>query len=99
MIQAHVIKNKKKKQAILTVSGHAGFAAKGFDIVCSAVSVLTFHTKMACAGAKEDDSDGKDKITFPLTHDNSLLLDAYVNTMSALASQYPNNVMINYEWQ
>lgn len=41
MIKAIVTRNDAHRQYSLDVSGHAGFAEKGKDIVCAGVSALT----------------------------------------------------------
>ncbi len=44
MIEAVFYKDKTDKYIGFSVSGHAGYAKKGQDIVCSAVSALTINT-------------------------------------------------------
>lgn len=44
MINAEFYYNEKHRLFGFKISGHAGFAKNGKDIVCSAVSVLTINT-------------------------------------------------------
>ncbi len=44
MIKAVFYRNHAGEYTGFTVSGHAGYAKRGHDIVCSAVSVLTINT-------------------------------------------------------
>ncbi|MBE5936681.1 MAG: ribosomal-processing cysteine protease Prp [Lachnospiraceae bacterium] len=44
MINAEFLWNKEHRLTGFRIIGHAGYADKGFDIVCSAVSVLTINT-------------------------------------------------------
>ncbi|MEA4815253.1 MAG: ribosomal-processing cysteine protease Prp [Lachnospiraceae bacterium] len=44
MINVYVFRNDKNEICGFKLSGHAGFADKGEDIVCSAVSALVLNT-------------------------------------------------------
>lgn len=44
MVRVDVFRNQKGQITSFTVDGHAGFGPKGTDIVCAAVSALTFGT-------------------------------------------------------
>lgn len=44
MIQAIIYRNKKHHICGFQLSGHAGYAEEGQDIVCAAVTVLTLNT-------------------------------------------------------
>jgi len=63
------------------VTGHAGFARKGKDIVCSAVSALTINTVNSiyeltdCAAKYEVSEDGTIRCrVYDITPENQLLL-------------------------
>lgn len=49
MIEIKIERNKQQAISAFTVTGHAGFAPHGSDIVCAAVSVLT-QTAVIAAG-------------------------------------------------
>ncbi|OEH84245.1 hypothetical protein BHU72_12640 [Desulfuribacillus stibiiarsenatis] len=44
MVEIKIAKNSLDEIVSLQVNGHAGYADAGQDIVCSAVSILTFNT-------------------------------------------------------
>ena len=44
MIKVNIYRNKNNNIYGFKLSGHAGFAEEGSDIVCSAVTVLVFNT-------------------------------------------------------
>lgn len=63
MIQIQVKKSEKDTIIGFHVSGHAGFAQRGTDVVCAGVSVLVIN----CINSIEKFSDTK----FDLIHDES----------------------------
>jgi hypothetical protein len=80
-----------------TCMGHAGYARKGKpDILCSAVSAITFHTinGMEIAGQKPDvtsnDATGFIRCVIPgePIEGTRVLMDAFVNTMKNLSEEY-----------
>ena len=66
MINVKILKSDKRRYAGFTVSGHAGYAREGEDIVCSAVSVLVINTVNALDKFTDDvfsvDSDNEEGI-------------------------------------
>ena len=77
--------------------GHAGYVRKGKpDILCSAVSAITFHTinGMEIAGQKpdvtSDESTGFIRCIIPGEPNDGvvLLMDALVHTMKGLSEEY-----------
>lgn len=44
MVKVQVLRNPRGQITTFTVEGHAGYGPKGTDIVCAAVSALTFGT-------------------------------------------------------
>lgn len=84
------------------IVGHAGLAEAGQDIVCSAVSVLTYTTaaalqqllKMALDG---DMVDGRMKffLTAPVSDRTQLLFEAMLIGLQEIAKQYPERVRIS----
>ena len=80
-----------------TCMGHAGYARKGKpDILCSAVSALTFHTinGMEIAGQKPDvtsnESTGFIRCVIPEEPNEGtrVLMDTFVYTMKNLSEEY-----------
>lgn len=80
------------------MEGHAGFAAYGSDIVCSAVSALVINTMNSVEQFTDDKFDGavheeKDIVSFnitskPVSASAGLLLDSLVLGLSAIQSEY-----------
>lgn len=56
MITVHIKIDKDKRECSLSVKGHAGYADKGKDIVCSAASILA-HTTAHCVEDMEHAGD------------------------------------------
>lgn len=98
MIQ--VTYNEVGDEMILRAEGHAGFAPKGQDIVCAAVSVLM--QTLACSvdayntGNTFELSDGKNgnrlTVQAPMSVLNRDKFDLVVEGLSRLAENYPENV-------
>ncbi len=85
--------------------GHAGYAAEGEDIVCSAVSVLTLNTCNALETFTEDSytldmsPDGgylKLLMDGPFSHDADLLLRSLHLGIRSVGSSYSEYIQINY---
>lgn len=98
MIQ--VTYNEVEDAMILRAEGHAGYAEKGKDIVCAAVSVLM--QTLACSvdadntGNTFELSDGKNgnrlTVQAPMSVLNRDKFDLVVEGLSRLAENYPENV-------
>ena len=98
MIQ--VTYNEVGDEMILRAEGHAGYAEKGKDIVCAAVSVLM--QTLACSvdadntGNTFELSDGKNgnrlTVQAPMSVLNRDKFDLVVEGLSRLAENYPENV-------
>lgn len=91
------------------MTGHAGYAKSGEDIVCSAVSVLTLNTVNAIEQFAEipfrveadEKKGGFLKILFPLEgmadHDTQLLLKTLEMGLSAIETEYNQYLTLNYK--
>ena len=84
------------------MEGHADYAEHGRDIVCSAISVLTytFANMLATNGAKDlkVDLDGEIRtITFLNERSEKLdtILDCFVMGLRLLEASYPEHVKID----
>ena len=84
----------------VTVSGHAGYASLGQDIVCAAISALTqtliasieelTENKIKC-----DLRRGNAVIEYEdLTEDAQLLVESFFIGVSGIAAAYPENVEV-----
>ncbi|MBE6796335.1 MAG: ribosomal-processing cysteine protease Prp [Ruminococcaceae bacterium] len=101
MIKVKFFHSKNDSPSGFEISGHAGFASHGNDIVCSAVSSAAYmaaNTIIEIMGidAMADVSDGRMKILVPpestdKSKDTLLGLELHLKELSR---QYPNNVTI-----
>ena len=101
MVKVTINKNEGIIEEI-TIAGHAGYAAKGEDIVCAAVSSIAI-TSVNDINALDDsvdyvESDGYLKITVKKdTEINQKILNNMVVTLQELESQYPKNILVRNE--
>lgn len=84
----------------ITVTGHAGYALSGQDIVCSAISML-FQTMVASIEALTEDeieydiNPGFSWMKYKNLSDTSkTLVDSFFIGICGLAEAYPENVTI-----
>ena len=78
-----------------TVEGHAGYAQEGFDIICSAVSVLTLNTVNSIEAFTNDGIAAEEKNGFltcqfndPLSSQAVLLMDSMVLGLTDIQNNY-----------
>jgi uncharacterized protein YsxB (DUF464 family) len=110
MIKVDILRQEKYIYKF-TVSGHAGFAEEGSDIVCSAVSILVINTINAIeaftgekAKALADDQNGG-FIEYSFTdiksgiknHDAQLLLETMVMGLKDIGNEYNRYIKVNDE--
>jgi len=80
------------------VSGHSGFDVKGYDIVCSAVSVLTQHTARILerrCGASVTRKGGSLKVSLKEIDDLSrILMEELYISLKDLEKRYPGNLKV-----
>lgn len=94
MIKVRVDQNK------ITASGHAGYAPKGYDIVCAAFSALSLTLEIAVKKLTNDDvefvfEDGKMKAEWDeLSFAGDLLVNAYIEGLNSLAENYPEYIIV-----
>ena len=97
MIKTTIYQNHAGQYTGVTCIGHAGFAAYGDDIVCSAVSVLVINTLNAVEAftadaftARTDPDSGLIEVWFehPAGHDGKLLLDTMILGLQNIQEQY-----------
>ena len=94
MIAVSVRKDK------ITVSGHAGYAAAGKDIVCAGVTALTMSLVKSLNDLTEDNIDyemspGKVDVHYgDLSEAGKLLVDSFFIGICLIANEYPDNVRI-----
>ena len=78
-----------------TVEGHAGYAQKGFDIICAAVSALTVNTVNSIEAFTKDRLLAEEKNGFltcqfegPLSSQAALLMDSMVLGLTDIQNNY-----------
>lgn len=80
------------------VLGHSGFDVKGYDIVCSAVSVLTQHTARILerrCGAVVERREGFLKVRLKKMGDLSkILIEELYVSLKDLEEQYPGSLKV-----
>jgi len=89
-----------RKDYSLTVEGHAGYADKGMDIVCSAASILFYTLCVSLSRRKIDftkrEEEGNAKIKADVctafTFDADVTFDTICAGYIILAQNYPENV-------
>ena len=95
MIKVEVFKKENSYVGLKSV-GHAGYADKGQDIVCSAVSVLLINTVNSIETFTDDKisyenvSSGDLEVTFPLglSKDGELLMNSLLLGLKEIKNEY-----------
>lgn len=89
----------------LKLTGHAGYADAGYDIVCSAISVLTINLVNSIEKFTDDEyiTDTDDgyldfKFTATVSEASKLLFDSCILGLQAVKEQYGNKY-INIKFQ
>lgn len=87
-----------KAKNCITVKGHAGYGEYGRDIVCSAVSVLTYNLQESINRLTDDAvgfcyASGEAVISFgDVSAAAELLIDSFIVGIELLSYSYPDNV-------
>lgn len=99
LIQVITAKFKKRNNQIYwyQVTGHAGYANIGNDIVCAGVSSLyiTVTNTLLSAGSTFERDDGY--FTLDATDVDNACLKVLYDGIQSIAEQYPDNVEIEEE--
>ncbi len=101
MIKISFKKNNNKTYEVV-IKGHAGYAEKGYDIVCSAVSTMAITTVNAILSLEEtiDFSEKSGLLVIRTVKDtdvNQKLLSNMERMLNELRDQYPENIEIRNE--
>ncbi len=94
MIKTKIYEDKHKNIVRFTLTGHAGFADKGLDIVCAAVSILA-HTALISLNevCKIDEKD----IDYFIDDDNGVLKVSLPNNLDEVKREKANIVLKSME--
>lgn len=90
-----IIYDEKGKDMILQASGHAGYAEKGSDIVCAAVSALMQTLAYSVDGGtvtRSQDDCNTLTVQAEQSFDNMAKFELVTDGLMLLAKQYPENV-------
>ena len=90
-----IIYDEKEHDMILQASGHAGFAPKGQDIVCAAVSCLMQTLAYSVDGGTatwDPDGDNVLRVQAAQSFDTLAKFELVTDGLMLLAQQYPENV-------
>lgn len=94
MIKVYVKKNN------IVITGHAGFADFGSDIVCASASGIVITSINAALNIDVNSlcyKEDVNKLTIDIKSDNDVILkimENMLNMLSELANNYPKNVKI-----
>ena len=99
------MKDSSNQYVGFKVSGHANYAEEGFDIICSAVSVLTVNTVNSIEKFTDDDfdasmDDGYINFQFndEISSESKLLIDSMILGLSDIVENYGKKYMkISYK--
>ncbi|MBO4888711.1 MAG: ribosomal-processing cysteine protease Prp [Firmicutes bacterium] len=105
MIQAKLFQDPEGDIYGYSVSGHAGYDEEGFDIICSAVSVLAINTANALENLLHldlltDMKDGYLKVVIPSVKDGNrnkeaqLLLETFRLGLESIIESYGSGYMV-----
>ncbi len=111
MINVTIFRDGEKSIYGFRLSGHAGYAEEGSDIVCSAVTILVFNTinciELFCDEPFEMEADEKKGgfIEYSLpemkqgkkNHDVQLLLKVMLHGLTDIENEYSGYISINFE--
>lgn len=109
MIRATINRTKSGSIRSFTISGHAGFAAHGSDIVCAGVSTISIGTVNSIIGLTgvtpdiEQGADGFLRCEIPdnLPEDKQekiqLLLESMVITLQSMEKEYGKHIKLTFK--
>ena len=101
-----IYNDKSGKHKGFEVHGHAGFARRGHDIVCAAISVLTTNTinsieKYTDLKIKYDSDERRTRIRFVIkdrpNDESELLMNSMILGLSELEKDYKKYVTLKFE--
>lgn len=81
----------------ITLTGHANYAPRGYDIVCEAMGALTqtFSASLPEWRTVAMESGHVEFDIRNLSHDEAVMLTSYIKGIELLGGAYPTNVHIN----
>ncbi len=100
MIKVTIVTNPDGEYRGFQITGHAGYAEYGKDIVCAAVSCLAVNTMNSIESLTDDDTCGwqqegllKFKLTNGCSEQAELLMDSFVLGLTSIQEEYGSDYM------
>ena len=103
MINISIYQNEQDEYTGFRMEGHAGYAKRGQDIVCAAVSVLVINTINSIESMTEDRFEDRVReengeidfriISSPISDSAELLLRSLVLGLKGILSEYGNKYL------
>ncbi len=91
MINVTIFNDSDKQYKGFSVLGHAGYADKGYDIICASVSVLTINTVNAIEKFTGDD------ITVNVDEKSGLISMSFGDTVSSESKLLVDTMVLGLE--
>lgn len=93
----NVIKTETPESINIKISGHAGYARTGYDIICASVSILfyTLHLALASSGKEVHFNDDAGEISVSRDEEIDKITDYFFQGFITLSENYPQNVEIS----
>ena len=94
------ITSKNNEIQTIEMTGHTGYADRGYDIVCAGLSALVYSSVNSFDSIEEDRisiNDGMLKLNLcgkKISDHDQIVLEVMLNGFSMIASQYKKNVKI-----
>ena len=97
MIQVIILRDKDRKEKGIEISGHAGYAEYGQDIICSAVSVLALNMANSVEQFTDDhfegsvsEDGGQFSFLFPdsMSPESQLLMKSLILGLTNIRDEY-----------
>lgn len=88
------------KKDLIKITGHAGYADAGKDIVCASVSSIVYTSVNGIMNIDQDAikfSDKKDILEIKIINKSkvvNILINSMIDLLEDLESQYPENIKI-----
>lgn len=93
----NVVKQKTPESIIVKITGHAGYARTGYDIICASASILfyTLHLALASTGRDVSFDDDAGNISVERDEETEKITDYFFQGFIALSENYPKHVEIS----
>lgn len=92
-----IVKTISPESIEVKITGHAGYARAGYDIICASVSTLfyTLHLALASSGLAVHFDDCAGEISVKRDAETDKIVDYFFQGFETLADNYPQNVEIS----